>query len=764
MYNVEVTKTDDNSWAPKAEYLWPNEATLHINAYSPYSSTETLNSSEKALNNSEGITSLPSADETGNLSISWVTPSDVANQQDLLWAVPKDASASPCDLTFNHALTAIRFVTGSEMIPCTIKKIEITNVLSSGSLNIETGEWTPNDAIESYSVTPNIALEAVAGEAYVAAGTAITSDAETFLLLPQTLTGNSEIILTIESNGTESNFNASLENQIWTAGKTVIYRLSANPVSDSLILDILDANGNPVTELKSHYTGDTIRYSVSSHYTTTTGGQSNSKNIPWKAEFIDDDGNIIERPQWITAFSTEGNGDIACKAPTVLQEPVFAAMSDETRKLRDAADINSTSGYTPYNLSNSTGAPTVENTANCYVVSAPGKYSLPLVYGNAIKEGAANTSAYKWDTHTRNVLKTFINHLGNDITDPYIYNNSGCEPKDAYMVWEGRLCLIGKVALSEDKHSLLFEVPATYIRQGNALLAVRDKDGNIMWSWQIWVTPNQPEEGMRAFSYNGNDYHIMARNIGEISGGDDTYFEAQATKVRFTQITDDNLTPKSVIIDIKRDDKHVYTPFCYTFYQWGRKDPILSRFDRYREWYDADHNEITEIRSEAWSLSTLDNSYITKSILNPDVFWTASHNDTTPYNNLWNIQSNNHNGVKSVYDPSPLGFKMPGEMLKAFALDSKEYDYTYVDTNVDFPGFSFTLPDGDLYFALLGYRAGTTAGENGVLTNGSIWSNILNNSRNEARCFQILAGNNINTQFTTDPLLHAFGVRPIKDE
>ncbi|MDE5880131.1 MAG: hypothetical protein K2H60_00240, partial [Muribaculaceae bacterium] len=29
MYNVEVTKADGNSWAPKAEYLWPNEATLH---------------------------------------------------------------------------------------------------------------------------------------------------------------------------------------------------------------------------------------------------------------------------------------------------------------------------------------------------------------------------------------------------------------------------------------------------------------------------------------------------------------------------------------------------------------------------------------------------------------------------------------------------------------------------------------------------------------------------------------------------------------
>ncbi|MDY5237317.1 hypothetical protein, partial [Bacteroides helcogenes] len=35
-----------------------------------------------------------------------------------------------------------------------------------------------------------------------------------------------------------------------------------------------------------------------------------------------------------------------------------------------------------------------ENTANCYVVSASGYYSFPLVYGNAIKDGTTNTLAY----------------------------------------------------------------------------------------------------------------------------------------------------------------------------------------------------------------------------------------------------------------------------------------------------------------------------------------------------------------------------------
>jgi NADPH2:quinone reductase len=85
---------------------------------------------------------------------------------------------------------------------------------------------------------------------------------------------------------------------------------------------------------------------------------------------------------------------------------------------------------TPYNLSNNTGGNTVENTANCYVVNAPGYYSLPLVYGNAIKNSATNASAYTSTVTGTNILNPFINHAGNGITDPYISGN-GCTPAKA---------------------------------------------------------------------------------------------------------------------------------------------------------------------------------------------------------------------------------------------------------------------------------------------------------------------------------------------
>ncbi len=750
MYNVEVTK--ENGWAPAEEYLWPGNAFLHINAYSPYSAVD-------ALRDAEGITTLPSKDDTGSLSLSWITPAEVADQQDLMWASPEDASSSPCELVFNHALTAIRFVTGAEMSPCTVKSIKITDIVSSGTLNLETGEWTLNasaDDMKDFSVSPEISLSAADGSNYVAPGTAITSDDQTFLLIPQTLSDSSQIELTIETNGSEATFSASLNGQTWTAGKTVIYRLSANADSDTLILQILDENGQPTTTLQSHYTGVPLVFSVVSHSEATVDGQVSTENVPWKAEFVDDNGNVIERPQWITDFAMSGDGDGEYTEPTVMQEPTFATMSDDTRTLRSTADINSTSGYTPYNLANSTGASTVENTANCYVVSAPGSYSIPLVYGNAIKNSTANPTAYQWSTHTSHVLTHFLNHLGNPISDPYIYNNSGCQPKDAYLVWEGRLCLIENVKLSDDKQSLTFEVPATYIRQGDALIAVRDNDGNIMWSWQIWVTPHRPEDNLRTITYEGAQHQLMALNIGELSGGDDTYFEAQSTKVRFTQITADGTTPKSLVIEINRDAKHVITPFTYNYFQWGRKDPIISLI---QEWYKADHTEITTIKTQAYSARPTDIDFVSTCIRTPDVFWTSSHDGNEPsydYVNLWNVKSNDKNGVKSVYDPSPVGFMVPGTSMLAFV--NNTYNHTYIGDDPNYPRLSYTLDDGELLIPLLGYRSSNDGKEAASLLYAPLWLNSASQKDGRNIPFQ-------NTTFTQQTMARAmgYGIRPMKE-
>ena len=78
--------------------------------------------------------------------------------------------------------------------------------------------------------------------------------------------------------------------------------------------------------------------------------------------------------------------------------------------------------------------------------------------------------AYTSQSSGTYVLKTFVNHLDAAITDPYIYNNAGCTPLDAVLVWQDEENLVTNVRLSSDKHSLTFDVPQATIKQGNACL------------------------------------------------------------------------------------------------------------------------------------------------------------------------------------------------------------------------------------------------------------------------------------------------------
>lgn len=174
----------------------------------------------------------------------------------------------------------------------------------------------------------------------------------------------------------------------------------------------------------------------------------------------------------------------------------------------------------------------MQNTANCYVINAPGKYSLPLVYGNAIKNGGTNASAYTSSASGSYVLKNFVNHTGNAITDPYIYNNANCTPDNATLVWQDSPELVTNVALSSDKHSITFDVNQATIAQGNAIVAVRNASDQIMWSWHIWVTDYVPglaadkDESLRDKSvtnYQGLQYTFMPVNLGWCDGTSASY-------------------------------------------------------------------------------------------------------------------------------------------------------------------------------------------------------------------------------------------------
>lgn len=753
--NVEITRSSD--WTLKDEYLWPGNDKLHFNAYSPYFSSASI----------EGIKSVNVS--PGALSIDYEIPVEVKNQIDLLYSTPVEASSSPCQLSFNHALTAIKFVSGSEMVPCTVKSITVSGVLSSGTLNLESGEWNNLSSPSDFTVIPDITLSEAPDSEYVESGTPITSAEQTFLLIPQVLDKNASISVILDVNGKEFTLSSSLESQSFPMGKTLTYRISANPDADSLILDVSG-------DFKTDYIGSSISFNVKSSFTEN----GSTTPVEWKAEYVDDNGNVISQPDWISDFTLSGIGNTTGNITTVMNDLTFEAMSSGTRLLQNASDINASSGNTPYNLSSSSGSSSIENTANTYIINAPGKYSLPLVYGNAIKSSADNKQAYAPSTHNSRALKNFTNHLNNAITSPYIYENSGCTPADAILIWEDELNLIRNVTLSQDGKSILFDVPHNTIRQGNAIVAVRDSEKNVMWSWQIWVTDYNPTTGIQNITASGKSYGLATYNLGYVEGGDKFKFPECSVKIRFTQTgLPEGTDPLTRTVTLYQTGAELSTPDYNTYYQWGRKDPMMSDD---KIFYDASHHEITSSpKTDATSLSSI-NLLMQEYILHPDTFYLGIHenNETSinytsyPYDNLWNGTYSTAN-VKTIYDPNPVGFVVPyNEPLIDFTPQSltdpaTRYTFKYNSTSTDSErhGFYVTvISSGEvLYFPDFGYISGTTGttASSGAYANYWLSHAIQSLKTGAVVILHTINKDDILTQQTTDPLFHGMSIRGITE-
>lgn len=117
------------------------------------------------------------------------------------------------------------------------------------------------------------------------------------------------------------------------------------------------------------------------------------------------------------------------------------------------------------------------------MVNAPGTYTLPLVYGNAVKNGGIHSAAYTSAVSGNYIITNFVNHLDARITDPYIYNNAGCTPPAP--VSYGRM-LTRWLPRSNSPRTVIpqvrcrsFDDPAGQCRRRRT-----DASGMIMWSWQ----------------------------------------------------------------------------------------------------------------------------------------------------------------------------------------------------------------------------------------------------------------------------------------
>ena len=699
MKDVEV-KNDPKAgvWKPDGNWLWPNRNGMKFLAWSPF--------------DLKILKPRPHSD------IIYEIPTDVSKQVDLMIAYtgpmdsPTSGSTTPIALTFEHKLTAVKFVVGDDLPPCTVKSITLKNVKSRMVLDRENYDrWWENygGSNELYN-TSNFTLD-INKKVLGNPGDAITAEDQTFFMIPQNLPSQAEIevVLTDDVDNTQHTLTAIIGGQEWQMGKTVVYKLSASSINWTYTL-----------EMPMYVTCISPNVSIAGFNITSTRSRAGEadQQVPWTAQFSTDNGVTWTDtpPAWSSDFPTSAPGSLTFNFP---YDDPGESIFDEVTLLRNAS-VKGTK-ETPYNLANSTGGFSVQNTANCYVVNAPGWYSFPLVYGNAIKNGSDNKSAYTSTASGANILTSFINHAGAGIKDPYLVSN-GCSPKTAELVWQDAQRLVTDIqynaAAYGNKGSISFYVDPHWALPGNAVIAIKDAAGEVLWSWHIWVTNQNMNETIEVTNRKGDNYKFMPINLGWCEGFSFTYPERHWL-IKITA------AKNSKVVTCKAQAPVPNVEFLFTpsspYYQWGRKDPfqplnqyvnktpptttpIAAGGNNNKILYDSKGKELSSdptVKDFSSGAACIKNY-----ILHPDVMHSVPHGDNT-YANLWNTNFNNSHTshekiVKTIYDPCPVGYKLPA--MNAFT------GFTPKGGDIDDGQGSFPVPIGSKRSAMNSSNGFTKSG------------------------------------------------------
>lgn len=654
---------------------------------------------------------LSPATYSGNPYVNFEVETDVANQKDLMTACSGEVHynthgvAPTTNLDFRHALTAVRFAVGQNLSwNKTIDKVEIRNALYKGKytlsdkLNGIGAVWD----LSSSSARTTFTLSGVSVSTSEMPNTVImgnSGDNYTFYMIPQTLTGNSVIAYIHCTDGTE--ITATLKGS-WKPGTTKTYKLSQNSSTWNYILTATSPAPTAFNEIT------TTNYTITSY--REDPGTGTKHKVKWEVVGYDANNDnifsISEKPAWLMALSkTEGDGGTVAEQGTATVTKESTDLLAKRNKDLKAANIKgSASSY--WNLSNSSGAATIQNTANSYLISAPGYYRIPLVYGNAIKGGSQNTISYQSTRPaSKFLLKTFKDHKNTDITSPYInVQNANNKAIQAAVVWADAANLVSNLSVhnvsgGQDDY-LQFEVTRANLQNGNAVIAVKNASGTVMWSWHLWFAPATVLQTIACTNRQNQIYSFTTEPLGwkYTDWTTSIYTKARSVKVKVRQTLENNGMKQEAVITIQQNPGTVGLGVA-TFYQFGRKDAFPG-------------NSVVQ---GSFIENAGDNMTIQNGIQNPEKFyeWASSWYTNYEYHNLWaadNIEVNFKDipVIKTIYDPCPVGFKMPASnAFTGFTTNGLNFGPMNLGGSWNF-GHTFrnriTSPNATIYFPASGYR------------------------------------------------------------
>lgn len=731
---TEVKRAGNGVWTTTdGKHFWPDgQTTLDFYAYSNLIFAE---------NDSPGVSSLTCED--GRLGFSYIVPngpegSDAVRQPDILFALASANRSQTQDgdgtviLNFQHALAGVQF-RAKNIAGGTIKSITLKNLYAKGDCTYSLSDspvveggvtkngtfvWktTGNKVKFSQNMNVGVSESSTLPDGTLQDVTTGDNAGMTFMMIPQKLENvEVEIELVGALDGRQYTVSGRLSTATgsWEAGNIYIYDISTDSINWTYVFKVSENITFELGQTSEPYTVTSYRFR-----TQLGDSEANREPVPWTAENISasetdlSNGTTsnVDITNIQTAFTSKGEGSVkGAQSYTLgLERGTLHTDYDGDVKLQTAKDKGSADK--PYDLSTS-GETLSQETANCYAINSPGTYKLPLVYGNAIKDDKENTDAYN--------NSAFTDYLGNNITDPYIYKNHGYQPYDACLVWSDGFYMFENVHLDEQKQWLIFSVNREYMQQANAILAVRDAQGKIMWSWHIWVTERDlvgEAHTLQDWTNPSTTYGLLPCNLGWVDGKM-VYYDSRKLTYEFTQA--ESGYRQTMLVD-QAGATFDYKDVGSTYYQWGRKDPIIAlrnwntyRFEDCRLHETSDPKYKYNISQEQVPIST--------TIQNPNIYYTATNSNGTWNTNwctsviptLWDNSGNTTDigktrSVKTIYDPSPRGYKVPvprafsvfvngntdvngAKGLNGFQVESGDYNQYRVKPNRDGSGEEIPL-------------------------------------------------------------------------
>ena len=266
---------------------------------------------------------------------------------------------------------------------------------------------------------------------------------------------------------------------------------------------------------------------------------------------------------------------------------------------------------------------------------------------------------------------------------------------DVIVLWQSERALIEHLVFNDKDNTVSFYVDAlteeddedAYVkedgqyvmRNGNALIAATDADGDILWSWHLWLVKSSANP-LEKYSTYSNGVTFMDFNLGAFGNSNGA-----------------------------TDSREKILESYGLYYQWGRKDPFLRPY-----YHDCAGGEDEYVYSGTGSAAYIE--YVETSSETGTVEYAIAH-PTTFITNPACVDSENGDGIgdwmyaanstlwngttKSLYDPCPYGWRVPAASDFDCLKLSEAEDSMSID---DARGrFGWMLTDGaNSYFYLAG--------------------------------------------------------------